>query len=51
MEGPRCPKCYTPLVPMKLRRGTYLICPNYPNCKTPGNYPQPKPVIRDSRPL
>jgi Topoisomerase DNA binding C4 zinc finger len=36
MEPPLCcPRCYTPLVLNRSRLGTYLSCPNYPDCKSP----------------
>jgi len=31
----RCPRCLAPLVSRWSRLATYLICPNFPNCKSP----------------
>ena len=38
---PTCPRCFTQLVRRKSRLGTYLACPNYPNCKRPMHLPKP----------
>jgi ssDNA-binding Zn-finger/Zn-ribbon topoisomerase 1 len=40
MDTPCCPRCYAQLVMVKSRLGTYLSCPNYPNCKSPLHLPK-----------
>ena len=36
-----CPRCYAQLVVMKSSLGTYLVCPNYPNCDPPVDLRKP----------